>query len=297
MKNLKIMSIMLALTACTLTFTACGDDDDYGEASTTAGVIKTDNGSVRVYQVGTCKFYYNDKGQLDYCTWGGDKIEFSYNPGKITSEDGDREFDAFYTSEGYLAKVSFSEKNGDKGTAEASYDSKGHLISITFNATEVENNYGKRVTYKGTETIKLTWKDDVITKIVEEEKWTGGGETEYDQDIYEYFYDQDIDNSYCQYTANFIYNFDTEFDMLGFVGLFGNGPKKLPTSMKETDDDGTVSNTRTFSYYFNSNGTLSYADGEYYYYNEVTSDNQSGKYKSPEKPIKKNGFFSRMHNR
>ena len=296
MKALKFYFLCGLFFLGTGVVTSCGDDDeDYGEASTTAGVIKTQDGKVRVYRAGDYQFFYKDNGQLDHYTYWGETTEFKYNPDKIIDENGDREFKVYYTSQGYIAKASFSD-GGDKGTATFSYDGDGHLTSIVFNGEESGYDDGEYYHETGTETVKLTWKNGLLTKMTVEEVWKEGKEVDKDKDTYEYEYDEDYPNPYCQYTGTILYEFDTDFEELGFVGLYGVGPKKLPSSMTEIDDDGDTY-TRNLSYQFNEDGTLHYADGDYYYYDEISADDTPSIFKSPRKTVERKGFFSRMAKR
>ena len=309
-KNLFSFLSVVLMAIVSVGFVSCGDDDDEnGSASDKTGVIKTGEGNVRLYRVGDFRFYYNEDGTLDYYDYYGgyEKHQFSYHPNKLTIDD-DLVYDIDYTSEGNIAKASFSEKGEDlpadvdhdvseSGTATFSYDSNGHLKSISFKGQEVYYEDGTRYTDKGTGSIKFTWSNNLLRKIVFEEQWTENGKiVEDDKEIYEFFYDDDNPNPFCQYAPDILDYMDSDFEVLGLVGLFGKGPVKLPSSVIETEDDGDT-HTRSFYYSFNEDGTLRSANGVYYYYNEISADDNTSIFKSPRKPVEKKGFFSRMANR
>lgn len=299
MKALHYLNLLSTVILGGLVFAACSsDDEDYGEASNEAGIVKTKSGTKRVYRVGDFRFYYNEDGTLNYYDYynGHEKRQFSYHPDKMVIED-DVFYDMTYTSAGYVAKVDRTEKfssGSESGTAVFSYDGSSHLTQIAYSSTETYTEDGKEYTEKAKQTVDLTWNKDILTKVVVDERWEEDGEVEKERHTYVFNYDDAEDNAYCQYTYNILSLLDTDFDELGFVGLFGKGPKQLPTSVDVTEDKDDT-HTYTFSYRFNDDGTLYYGNGYYYYYDEISASKDDKSTKVPAAP-KKASFFSRQFN-
>ena len=297
----KLLSLFSLLALLSVGFVSCsGDDDDFvnpgqGKPSTSAGLLDKSTG-LRITSVGSYSFEYDSKGRLDYVKTSSSRgYRFSYNPNKIYYNDSEKEaFLVGYNDSGYLASMSYTaSESGEEltGMATLSYDDEGHLVQVNQTYTETENEYGKR--YKGTEqsTLTLTWKNGLLTKAID--KWTwkddeeSGTETltwtfEYSDNAMENYY-----NKYLQMAQSVLrpIDIDDNFPYIGYIGLFGKGPKYLPSSAqceKKRDDrqgnrQSQNQNTQTynFDYGFNNDGSINYCsfNGSRQYY---TYDHSGG---------------------
>ncbi|MBP5508785.1 MAG: hypothetical protein J6Y23_13250 [Prevotella sp.] len=293
----KILFFLFAvLSALTMTTTSCSsDDDDNGFGSSSAGLLDDE---LRLRSVGNISFYYDEDGRLDYIHTSRGNYNFSYNPGKITTDDSDDiPSEVSYTSKGYLS--SLNEKHVDEGSwgseteigkSSFSYDGSGHLtkVSSTYKITVVEK--GEKESYTENSTITLTWKSDMLQKVVWDEKdddgyrytetWTYGYEKDYKENYF---------NKYCQYAPSVANWLEDEWvEGIAYVGLFGKGPLYLPSDCDYEDvviDDEGKKETdyRSWSsvYSFNSNGSLSYVNYNGRKYSYSYSQVESSSKKSP----------------
>ena len=293
MKNYLI--ILATLFVSLFALTSCDDDDEgSGSGSTSAGMIGKD---LRLSAVGGISFYYDKQGRLESIDTRSDDYEFSYNPGKITYDDGYA--DVTYTGKGYLASSKESYKDEESWGYEAgdvsytfSYDGNGHLTKISMTEKVTIKEDGEKDTYTNTMTATITWKSDMIQKVVYDEKDDDGDryiETwtfEYDKKNKEDYY-----NKYCQYAPSVIFWADAadSFYGMAYVGMMGKGPLYLPSACEieeveiENGDKDTYTRSKSFSYSFNSDGTLSqaYYDGSRYSYSYSDVDSSSDSRKAP----------------
>lgn len=315
-----------------MAFIACSGDDDEGAASTDAGVI-AGKANVRLTQVGDYRFYYDDKGRIDHILDGKyEGYRFTYDPNKViwydTYKDADDEEDEVsisYTSKGYLNKLeaSSSRENSDHdwnstGSSSYTYDGSGHLTKISSSWKETLWEDGEKYNISGNGSTTLTWKNDMLVKVVEEETEYEDGEAETSKSIITFTYDsdnlEDYFNEYYQYTpsSNYLEGMgDGELEeAMAYIGLIGKWSKYLPVSSNEEWEefyDGrnhTGSNTKNYRYGFNSNGTVSYTtvnSARYSYsYTDSGDDRQNSKsgmkVASKEKGGKKENIVRRLFN-
>lgn len=275
---------LLLLGNVSMGFVACGgDDDEGGSGSSEIGILDKKLGlrltSVRAAYNGrtydNIRYYYTDKNKLDYLDWDGYKLDFSYNPNVIYDKNDDEEditIDVVYSSEGYIKKMNLKAAGGAIGTASYTYDSKGHLTKVSSSVKAYAENYNENIT--------LTWKNDLLTRIV----WIDTIDEETDTYTTNFNYDGDtsVENKYFQFAPGlmqFAGLGDGEYEeAFAYVGLLGKGPKQLPSSMTEDD------RTYNFRYTLNDNGSLYSAyDGSYktYYYSyDYLNDQESTNAKS-----------------
>ena len=313
MKKMLIKNNLFSLCICLfggMALVSCSSDDDEGAASTDVGVI-AGKANVRVTQVGNYRFYYDDKGRIDKIKDGNyEEYHFKYNPNKVIWYDSDEgysddEVSISYNSNGFVSKVEASSSGKDgsdswqgSGSASYSYDGQGHLTRISSSWKETGTEDGERYSDVWTVSTVLTWKNDMLVKIVEDEKDIEDGETETDNSIVTFTYATDnLDNYLNEY-----YQCDPSFakelegigdgeleEALAYVGLMGKGSKYLPmSSKKEWEEyyDGKThegSSSYTHKYGFNSNGTISYAtvnNTRYNYsYSDMDNDDRGSKSK------------------
>ena len=165
-----------------MAFIACSGDDDEGAASTDAGVI-AGKANVRLTQVGDYRFYYDDKGRIDHILDGKyEGYRFTYDPNKVIwydtykdADDEEGEVSISYTSKGYLNKLeaSSSRENSDHdwnstGSSSYTYDGSGHLTKISSSWKETLWEDGEKYNISGNGSTTLTWKNDMLVKVVEE---------------------------------------------------------------------------------------------------------------------------------
>lgn len=268
-------------------FISCGGDD--GESSSGGGTVPTNAGTLdhdsnkRIKSVGNCSFYYKDNGQLDYIINSSRRYDFNYDPNTIVETYNGAvktTYNVSYNSSGFLTRIEFNKSYSEGKNTEThsvsttlTYGSSEHLVAITSNN---QNEY-KNVKGYGTLKTTLNWQNNILTSVVcDESEQEDGGVIEYYRETYTYNYDNaslnDYHNKHHQYTPSIVKFMGDEFgdDDLGralaYVGLLGRGPLYLPISSVDLDEDinSTSSNpyhkerNRSFSYGFNSDGSLSY---------------------------------------
>lgn len=294
---MKLTNYIISLGICLLggmSFINCSsDDDDEGSASSNAGVI-TGKANVRVTQVGTYRFYYDDKGRIDHILDGNyEGYRFTYNPNKViwydvSSGKDEDEVSISYNSKGFVSKLDASTSGEDgtyawntTGSASYSYDGQGHLVKITSSWKETGTEDGERYTEEGNGTTVFTWQNDLLVSVYQEETEKEDGEMETSKSTITYTYATDnLDdylNEYFQYAPSISNRLEGMGDgeleeALAYVGLMGKGPKYLPMSSQEEWEEYYDGRTRTgspsytYRYGFNNNGTLSYATVNGYRY-------------------------------
>ena len=315
-----LISLCICLMGA-MAFVSCSSDDDdggSGAASGGAGVIEG-KANVRVTKVGNYSFYYDAKGRVDHIDYGNrEGFHFKYNPNKVIvyDEDFEEEISISYNSKGYVSKfeASTSGKDGNdswntSGSASYSYDGKGHLTKISSQWKESGTEDGKKYNDNGTTSIVLTWNNDLLVKIVEDEMENNDGDKEtYKSEATLTYAADNMDNylnEYLQYAPALSKELEGMGDgeveeALAYIGLMGKGPQYLPASSKneweeyydERTHDG--SSSHTFKYGFNGNGTIAYAtvDGTRYNYSYTPLENGKDDGYNANKhfaPMKQNG--------
>lgn len=264
------MAIMF-LAVFTLALTGCskGDDPEPGPTPTPTptptyynmGVLdkttglrfksyKPSNGNIRSVN-------YADNGRINNFLYA-DRISyiFSYDPNQIIYVEGDkqRNYNIEYNEDGYLVRWSgsYSVNNDDgkkityRSNASFSY-SGGHLTNVTYRET-VEEDTKTEEEWKGD--ITLTWHDNQLQSMVGVEEEHG----EIDKFTATFTYgNSNYKNVYRQWTPWLVDDvlMDLPYE-IAFVGLIGPGPDMLPSRVYYGDE------TDTYTYGFNSDGSLSY---------------------------------------
>ena len=267
MKFFYIILSVIMISMCSSTLFSCGGDDDYinqkdgfnnkDDAPTNTekyvGVMDSKTGlrfaSLRVASSDpkTFSISYDVNGnlksiitQLKYNTYIHSFVNMNEFISKYLTEDdesGNRSM-VTYNSEGYITRI-----NHPETSMEYKYDDNGHLvwancsIEVHTFVWEGDNLVSVSTSYRNTNRITRTRK---------------------------FFYDNpNFANKYRQFCFFFSENLTTPLDIwetLSMLGLFGKGPKYLPSKIVSTgyDKNGAISNSNTYSmcYDFNSDGTL-----------------------------------------
>lgn len=290
-------------------FTACDDDDD-DEEDATGNSTSTEKTHLLtgIYYSGSYiyQFEYDEDGNL---TSYNDNV-VTYNPMKIVTSDGDIYYDFTTNNSGYITGFSIMEEDGDKDNSYVctmTYDSNNHLTKITGKCSyETESSVSTTKIEESACTV-ITWNsNNYITKIAQsiecEQKKTIIS-TSYTS-TYTYNYENattySYNETYYNKTKQYPYSpyrlapalvygysgFRPDIEALSLVGLLGIGPIYLPNEHSlsyynynsvsdpalayytEDEDEGEI--TRSFSYSFNSDGTIYKSDGYYYLYDGDT---------------------------
>ena len=274
----------VAFIAATATIVSCSDDDDdEGMGSTSAGVVA--NG-LRISKIDGYNVYYNSDGRVSSIgsSKSNPKVRFEYNPNKIYFSDNydgiDEGIDVTYNGAGYITRMKYdSDYSGYKQsqTVTFSYGSNGLMTKWSIVANGVNENDGKRTAYTTSETATYTYKNDRIVSADlsgkdDESKWT---------ETYLYEYDKEPTINIHQQWVKTINPFiDDEFELLGYLGLFGKGCKYLPSGSEQTyNDDGYEdSDSDSYSYRLNSDGSIYsvyYYGTTYLYYDNDYNSNSN----------------------
>lgn len=263
----KTFRLLGAFALCTMmlpVFTSCGNDDDDDDAPE----IPQIEGS-RVTKVGDYILGYDSKGRLDYVSSSDESLTINYDKGTISFNDDEESYNDLkvkFTSKGYLAEVSSSwegtedgYKYKESGKASFSYDGDGHLTkgSSSYTTTYQEPGQGQSYSYSSKGSFKVTWESGNMTKFNE----TSQG----DDGVWSY-------DVYIEYgaTANRFYQVPVSlsevalggdiYSALAAAGLFGIGPKELPSNFEETsldtDDDYNYEYSYSANYTLNDNGSI-----------------------------------------
>lgn len=307
------VALMLCGTLSMLTFTACSDDDDdsgSAEDLVESSYIRGTDGEV-YHLVGIGKsskpyyyysYDYDDEGYLegfsDNYEWDFDFEVTSYSPFAFSTGDSYEQssFNSIsINGSGYITKftATYTEEDDDyeeKLTLSCSY-SGGHLTKISGSGKVAYDGYSMSETM----TVTLSWSGDYLTQYHYYAKGSGSGYTAWIDETVKYDYDEkEYYNAAMQYTPNIFestmlpevaYIFPTP---LMYIGYFGQGPAYLPEAYsyegeeyeKEEDDedDDEYSDEGSYSYVFNSNGTVKSAGGYYFTYEEFENDTDDDEY-------------------
>lgn len=323
-KNLFYFLATVLLSATVVTgLTACGDDDDDeggGSSSTTAGVIDAKSG-LRIKGVGNYNYYYTDDGRIDYISDRYGKWTFGYNPNTVTFVETyngrtskEETVAVSYNKAGYLAGINYNEtkeySDGDEwtttGKSSLSYDGSGHLTKISSSANSQGKEGGKNYTEKWSDDIALTWKNNQLQKIVWVESGTKNGESWKSTETWNFTYDSDNENPYCQWAPSIAKPLDDDIiELMAYAGLLGKGPSMLPDGCEYEDvyvEDGDTDrneSTKTYRYDYNDDGSISSTTinstrySFYYDYNSTRANDGATPKTAPAKKL--NGLF--MHAR
>lgn len=302
MKNqINSMVFFAALISATSFFVSCSDDDDSGskvnssEIPSNAGVISEDLPSLRLVSVGYNEFYYDDKGNLTGIYADGDEYEIKGNKLEFVWDYYDEKevISCSTNSNGLINKISVNwsdedydgEKEEGKGVATLTYNANSQIDKITLTGTNTDYYYGKKLVSTMSGTVTMTYDSKQrLTKVVYESSYKGS-ESGKSKETCVLNYDETYKNKYGQFTEKLA---DCTFEILDgglseslcYVGLLGKSSSMLPTSIDnetyesyeydgekhEYTDEWTY---RCGPYEFNSDGTISYADGKRYSYTKV----------------------------
>ena len=264
-----LLAIMMVAVLC-VGFVSCGDDDDEGgnggNGGNGGGKPQSEVSALHVTSACGYNYTYDDAGRLESID---DSYDFSYNPNKITGEDGD--YTVGYNNKGFLSSLKGSESYDDyyeRGeyteSATLSYDGSGHLIKIegSYKDSWYDKEDRKNYSYTGKATYTLTWSNNLLQKVsyIDEGKDSDGPFK--DTDTYTLTYDNtamsDYANKWLQYGffAGDIFGIsDVVITPLFYVGLLGNGPAYLPSSMtdEEYDESYEDGDKYTYDYTYNYN--------------------------------------------
>jgi len=307
-KDLQKLFFLLVMGFSMCAFVACSDDEDEGSGSGTpsasVGEVVPGSGK-KLLSAGEYKFFYTADGKIKTIELGNyERYEFTYSPNQIIYDygyDGDGEDEEVYTvsynEKGYISKMIFTEKGSDEygswddsSTSTLSYDSEGHLVKVTSTYLEQGVEDGESYKESGTGTVVLTWTNGLLTKYEAINEWEDGSEKS--TIIFEY----EDGKNYNRYKQFAIMD-DCQF----YLGLYGKGPDYLPVSATETwieeYDDYKYSDTDTesFTWEFNEDGTLHRANYDYFTYGTIEEQGEIESYQAKasraEKPRKKGYVF------
>ena len=261
--------VFLAIFTFALTGCSKGDDPEPGPTPTPTptyydmGVLdKTTGLRFKSYKVAgnTRSVNYADNGRINNFMYV-DRISyiFSYDPNQITYVlDGDqRVSNVEYNEDGYLThwRCSYSVSSDDgkiityRENVSFSY-SGGHLSNVTCRFTE-ENETSIKEEWKGNFT--LTWRNNQLQSIVSVEEEQDVTET---NTITFTYSNNSYKNVYRQWIPDLCSYFEIP-DQIAFVGLLGPWSDMLPTSVVYSYSS---TESYTFEYGFNSDGSISYID-------------------------------------
>ena len=243
-----------------------GDGDSYAP---TPKITDKDGNTVQVTSAGGLSFVYDESGKLVKMSDGNktyvlkdNKFAFDVTEGKRTCK-----VEVFLNSDALVSKIEAvweytSEEGSEKEetTLEYSYDSR-RLDECTAKG-KGSSSYGS--SYSGSADVDYKWENGNLVKVTVDTDNTikEDGES-FDEDVtvvYDYAYGQQANPAkqlpyYMGYEITGTADFGGLFSVLG---LFGYGPAYLPTGFveTETDDEGTHSHNRSFSFELNDNGTI-----------------------------------------
>ncbi len=247
-------------------------------------------------------FTYDSQGRCTSANcWDEWTLLFSYDPYKVVFNDEEEEEDETgsyslgfsFNDSGYVHKSTceysgewyeYGESYSYSGSelCSYSYDSDGHLTKVSVSDSESGIEDGYKYSESANGDVTITWESGDITQVVVNVKEKEGGYTYESKDTYTFEYGS-MQNEYQQYVLAIVeepYEWMTGWGELAFIGYFGKGTAHLPTSYKheyEENDDGDThsgTNTETFSYEKNSDGTIKTEkwDGETYNYTYTSLD-------------------------
>lgn len=219
-------------------------------------------------------YTYNEAGLLTSMFGNYDTYTISYTEGTITyiENGGYQEVTNFTTNKnGYITSLSSSgyesdDEDGDyiwQDNVTFTYDSSDRLIQAQ--ASYKETSTSGAVIYISKDNWKLTWTNDLITKLDCDWSETDNDGTETMLSKATIIYGNNYPNIYRQFTYRMIEIFDI-YGCVGdlmYVNMFGPASSQLPIRIIDavtfTESDGTVSShtyTRDLSYEMNSYGLV-----------------------------------------
>ena len=267
---------------------SCKDEPDdnsaIGSSQSSKAIIDFD-GNVLSY-VGDNKIYYDSQGRVEeiHGRYNDDYLVIDYSRGKIDSA-GD-EGNIKFNKNGYISEMEAAWEREDGkykiiGNSKYvfNYNSSGYLTSIKFTQKDKEyDSDSKRVcTLDGSITTALNWSGGNL--ISSSSKWVvkEDGVTESWTIKCDFYYGSET-NAFGQIpftVSDYAILGDNVFNTLASTGLFGKGPKNLPTSLEEIEDGESTLIRMDFS--LNSNGSINSESSRYntYRYGYATLDTRA----------------------
>lgn len=284
------------MLSASLSFMGCSSDDEEDGAPKTDNYYITTNDGERLLltRVGNYSFEYDSKGLLSSCNVYGDKYDISFAQNKITSDYG---YTATFklNGSGYISSITFLYEGDDTntGTTNFAYDGSGRLVSVSGNYSDDGD--------KGSFTCKLTYNNGKLVKTVYEGESVEDGERFTEKETSVVNYDNNaMVNILGQCSKNMVeiaLDVDEIGNALFLTGYLGKPSSYFPTSVdcEYSDSEGyNESDTESYRYTFNSNGTLATEDGMSYSYSNMPTvgddKTRSVQTPSPRKHHKRHGF-------
>lgn len=275
MKLFNFMGIS-ALSALMLPMLISCSDEPNGGDNADKNVIEFDG--TRLTSIDSYNVKYDGDGRVSTISYGNsNELEFDYSKGVIYLDY--EEANVKFNGDGYITEISQSwdfKETGyeDKGSGKLKFSYKdGRLTKIESNASGTEKEDGETYKWEEKYTSNLTWKNGNLTEISSKGSEIEDGDKDDWSEDYSISYGTQLNefNQYCFTVAEDVIMGGSEA-MLVCVGLFGDGPSMLPTSI--TSDYDRHSYTTSLSFTLNSNGsiktekvdnnTLSYGYSNYY---------------------------------
>lgn len=268
---MKLLRNLGIFATCMLIFpvlTSCNNDEPGGSSeegnntSNSKNAVIDFDGKV-LTKVADCYIEYDEKGRVSEISNDYEYCRLNYSKGVINLDDDKGTFKL--NSKGYISEISYSWDDKDEDYREYgsskytfNYNDSGYLTSINTKDKETEIDYedGETYIWESTGTIKLTWNkgnlENVELKVIGDD----------DGESYTYIINSTIsygstDNTFQQipYSISYysIFDYSSYFATLASTGLFGKGPKKLPTSLEIYEEDEDYSSHNNYEFYFELN--------------------------------------------
>lgn len=289
------LAAIFVMATCMLAFTSCSDDDDdnggapsgNGSAMVTEAKVLLEGVTKDGWGDWSYKFYYDDQLRPYYSNEadGYDELfRIDYNAGKIDLWGEIEGLSVSFNSKGYITKISgsWNLKENEYGyetsysgslTYVYSYDADGQLVAVDMSDNETSVDKWGVNSDKWVCKNVLTWKDGNLIKSevnsTSEENDGDNVVVSVGKGITNITYGNQP-NKYRLYPRIFC---DDDFSYMA-VGLLGVGPKMLPrtfTESEEETEDGRIlykyEDDKTGSFTLNDNGTIN---------TETWSDSETG---------------------
>ena len=282
---LNALGIALTVMLCS-SVAACDDDNEneFNVSPSKASVSAFSKATgMHISSCGDYRFHYNEQSLTDYIEdKQANRWYFGYEPNLIVySEKGSRtkSCSVTYEKNGFLTSISMSDsthtydhKASIRYSAVISYNDGGHLKAISVSTVSSGSDYtGSQETETRTmEELWLTWRSDNLDEATYEYQC---GEDSWIKSFVFTYNDSASTNTYCQWVPSLdeILDLDASLftEAFAYIGLLGQGPNKLPSACEviQTWPNGrngsglngeTIITDHTFSYVFNSDGTVAY---------------------------------------
>lgn len=274
---MRTLRLVGAMAICALTVTSlagCGNDNEDEPSYPIVNV----EGS-RISAINDFKISYDDRGRVDMIvnTSTREQMTVDYGKNRITikgvESDGEGQTLNFdYNHKGYIKSISavwdYYDADDDEhvkgsGRTQYSYDDKGHLITVLTASGGTETNFSTGVSTAMRVDVDshLKWSGSNLVSVEIDGTETADGRTQTIKDATTVEYGMQANSSLQLpmsladiYMANFFID-DDFIEIMAAVGLFGIGPKELPTRISERETDGDT-DTYTLSYTLNADGTI-----------------------------------------